>query len=208
MNDKVQLYFEPEPLEKSINEKANTLKTSFNKSLKNVDIEMFKSNYEKIPREIYNLAQKDANYIGSDTWRFFKDKVKRYCIDECYRNILVILTDGYMFHEDSKFEEGVLTSYITPSSLRKLGLNKSNYKQIIENEGFGFIPANSNLEDLEILVLGIVNHDKKNNPYGKDILEIYWKEWFEKMGVKRFEIYGAELPTNLESSISNFILSN
>jgi hypothetical protein len=208
MNDKIQLYFEPAPLDETINIKSKQLKKYFDRNLSKKVIEQMKVDYNVLPKEIYSLAQKDNKYVGSDIWRFFKDKVKRYCIEECNRNILIIITDGYMYHEETKLKEENLTSYITPSQLRKYGLNNSKWKEIIEEQKFGFIQATDGLNDLEVLVLGVENHDRKRNPYGKDIIEKYWKDWLGNMGVKKFKVYGAELPSNIESSIKEFILRN
>lgn len=207
MNDDMQIYFEPEPANITINQKSKELKASFTKDLTKDLINKTKEKYQNIPNDIYSLAKENEKYLGSDTWRFFKDKAKRYCLKECSRNILVILTDGYMFHTDTKLRENNLTSFITPSTLRKFGLNNSQWEEIFEKKKFGFIPATKNLNNLEVLVIGLVNHDKKRNPYGQDIIKKYWSNWFESMGVKKYEIYGAELPSNMDSTIKKFILN-
>lgn len=59
---------------------------------------------------------------------------------------------------------------------------------------------------MEVLVIGLVNHDKKRNPYGKDVVKKYWENWLQTMGVKKFEVYGAELPSNIENTITNFMM--
>ena len=82
----------------------------------------------------------------------------------------------------------------------------SQWKETIKKEGVGFIPATNGLDDLEIMVIVLVNYDKKYNIYGFDIVKEYWSNWFETMGVKRYEIYGAELPSNIEQAIKRFIL--
>lgn len=103
MNDKIQLYFDPPPLDATINKKSKELKRNFNRSNISKDqIDQTKIDYKVLPKDIYTLAKKDGNYVGSDIWRFFKDKVKRYCVEECNRNILVIITDGYIYHEDTR----------------------------------------------------------------------------------------------------------
>lgn len=207
MNDNLQVYFEPEPADLTINEKSKELKVTFDKNLTKDLITSTKSKYETIPNQIYELAKKNSEYLGSDTWRFFKDKVERYCIKECNRNILVILTDGYMYHQDTKLREANETSYITPKTLRNFGLNNSKWGEVMKEKNYGFIKPTNNLNDLEVLVIGLVNHDKKRNPYGKDVMKKYWENWFEKMGVKKYEVYGAELPSNIEGTIKNFILN-
>lgn len=207
MNDNIQVYFEPQPKDITINKKSKDLMTSFTKNLTKNLITNTKERYESLPKEIYDLARKNKAYLGSDTWRFFKDKVKRYCIKKCNRNILVILTDGYMFHVDTKLKENNKTSYITPKTLRALKLNNSKWENTIKEKELGFIPATKDLTDLEVLVIGIVNHDKKQNPYGKEVIHKYWSNWFDAMGVKKYEIYGAELPSNIQSTIQKFILN-
>lgn len=204
MNDNIQLYFDPEPNNQNINSISNDLK--YNISRKNVSLELLdqiKSVYATKPLEIYTLAIEDNEYVGSDTWRFFKNKVKDYCIEDNHRNILVILTDGYIYHKDTKMEEGNLTTYITPQDIRKFKLDNSKWKETMTNQKFGFLPATENLDNLEILVLGI--NPNKNNPYEEDVLIKYWKDWFNTMKVKRYEIKTAELPSNLDKIIKDFI---
>ena len=208
MHDKMQVFFEPPPANPSINDILQKLKVFLDKNLKKADIENTLTNYKELPKKVYNLAIKDSKFIGSDTWRFFKDKVKNYCIENCNRNILIILTDGYMYHINSKIKKGNKTTYITPKMLRNLGLNKSNWKKIMDKNGYGFIPETKNLDSLEVLVLGIENHDKIRNPYGKDVLKEYWTKWLTSMGVKRFELHGADLPSNMEGIIERFINNN
>ena len=205
MDDRIQLYFDPAPSNQNINKISNQLKFYVSRDEVSFEIlDEIKKTYANKPLEIYNLAIKDNAYIGSDTWKFFKTKVKDYCIEENYRNILVILTDGYIFHKNSKIKESNLTSYLTPQEIRRFNLNKSNWKERIENKKLGFIPATDNLENLEVLVLGI-NPDKKN-PYEQDVIIKYWSDWLNKMKVKKYAIKNAGLPSNMDKIIKNFIL--
>ncbi|MGG8497724.1 hypothetical protein ACQY1Q_15040 [Tenacibaculum sp. TC6] len=206
MNDKIQIYFEPEPADQTINQKSKELKLAFTKDLSKEYIVAAQLKYDSIPKQIYSIAKKSAKYAGSDTWRFFKEKVTRYCINECTRNVLVILTDGYMYHEETLLKDKNLTSYITPKNLRLNGLTTNKWESILEKNHYGFIPATEQLNDLEVLVIGLVNHDKKRNPYGKDVVKKYWENWLQTMGVKKFEVYGAELPSNIENTITNFMM--
>ena len=127
---------------------------------------------------IYQQALKDDNYVGSDTWGFFKNKVKDYCVEEGYRNILVILTDGYVYYRNNLLTEGNFSTYITPQTIRSKRLNQSNWKEIIETKKHGFIPLDLDLSNLEVLVLGINPVKKDNNKYDYDVLEKYWSDWF------------------------------
>jgi hypothetical protein len=206
INDHIQLYIDPEPADNDLNEKINSLNITFTKN--NAKRELIKSTstlYDSISNGIYKSAINDGNYVGSDIWGFFKTNVKDFCIQKDYRNILIILTDGYLYHRDSKLKEKNLSSYLTPQDIRRFKLNKSDWKDRIQNQGFGFIAARNDLEELEVLVLGI-NPDAKN-PYEQDVIIQYWSDWLTKMNVKDFELKTANLPANMDKIIKEYILN-
>ncbi len=205
INDHIQLYIDPEPADNELNEKINSLNITFTKD--NAKRELIKNTstlYDSISKTIYKSAIDDDNYVGSDIWGFFKTNVKDFCVQKDHRNILVILTDGYLYHKDSRQKEKNLTSYLTPQDIRRFKLNKSNWKDRIQNQNFGFITGRDDLGELEILVLGL-NPDTKN-PYELDVISQYWSDWFTKMNVKQFELKTANLPANMDKLIKEFIL--
>lgn len=204
IDDRIALFFEPEPGDQQINTISNNLK--FHLTRNNVTIPFLDSInyiYANQPQHIYELALADKKFVGSDTWSFFKNKVKDYTIEEGYKNILVIFTDGYMFHVDNKRKEGNLTTYVTPEDIRNLKLNGGDWEKRMTDNKIGFLPATNDLEDLNVLVLGI-NPDSKN-VYEEDVIKKYWSIWFEEMGVNYYEIRNAELPSNMEKIIQDFI---
>lgn len=204
MNDKIQLYFDPSPQNQNINNLSDDLRFVIDRSNVSLDkIDEISEAYAKKPLEIYELAIKDNHYVGSDTWRFFKTKVKDYCIEDNFRNVLVILTDGYIFHKDSKIQEVNKTSYLIPQLIRRFKLNDKDWQKKMEKQGYGFLPVVNDLSDLEILVLGIKPDNK--NPYEEDIIMKYWKDWFNSMKVKKYEIKTSALPSNLDKIINEFI---
>ncbi|NQX31586.1 hypothetical protein HQN85_07610 [Pedobacter boryungensis] len=204
-DDQIQIYFEPEPLNSEINNLAKHLKLSFTKdNTSKASIAKISSNYILTSNTIYKLAISDKRYLGSDIWSFFKNKVNDYCIKPNHRNVLFVLTDGYMFHEDSKFLQGTKSSYITSALVKSLKLTTSGYKQVIQQNGYGFIPANSNLDNLEVVVLGI--NPARGNPFEEDVIKEYWINWFTAMNVKKFYLKSADLPSDLEPVIQKIIL--
>lgn len=203
-HDKIQLFFDPTPLNPEINKISKDLKIEFNKG--NVSKEIIrkgKITYATKPLEIYKLAIKDGNYIGSDIWKFFKTNINDYCVEKDYRNILVILTDGYIYYKDTQMKDGNLTTYLTPGLIKDNKLSSSKWNEKIINQKLGFVKANNNLSNLEILVLGINPNPK--NPYEEDVIKTYWTNWFRAMKVKRFEIRNADLPSNMDKIIKDFI---
>lgn len=205
IDDKMQLFFNPEPLDPKINAISENLRIAIDKNNVSKDfLNSINANYASKTSKIYDSAIKDDHFIGSDIWNFFDTKVKDQCVENKYRNILIVLTDGYMFHENSITTEGNRTSYITPKLIQKNGLNSSEWKKKFDEQDFGFIKVNDDLSNLEVLVLGI-NPDKKN-PYEEKVIKAYWTKWFTEMNIKHFEIKNADLPSNMEKIIQDFIL--
>lgn len=205
IKDKMQLFFNPEPQDPEINSISQKLKITIDKNNASKELlNSINSNYALQTSKIYNSAIKDNNFIGSDIWSFFDSKVKDQCIENGDRNILVILTDGYMYYESTKMKEGNRTSFITPELIKKNSLNTKDWEEKVQNGDFGFIKANDDLSNLEVLVLGI--NPSRANPYEEKVIKAYWTKWFTEMKVKRFEIKNADLPSNMEKIIKNFIL--
>lgn len=92
-------------------------------------------------RELYTQTLTAKKWVGSDIYGFFQHKVKTQCLDTAYRNVLIILTDGYIYHRDnvSKTAEGY--SYILSGNI-----SEPNVK---------LAPCNTGLDDLEVLFLEI-----------------------------------------------------
>lgn len=202
-DDQMQVFFNPEPSDPKINQFTKDLKVYFDKNTSKDYFASVEKKYAEIPSYIYQSAIKDKNYIGSDIWEFFKNKVKDYCIKNDRRNILFILTDGYMYHADSRFEEkkenSYKTSYLTGKLIKANHLTTSNFKTDIEKNGYGFVKANDNLENLEVIVLGI--HPEKGNPFEEAVIKEYWESWFKEMKIKNYQIKSADLPSNIEPII-------
>jgi hypothetical protein len=72
-------------------------------------------------------------------------------------------------------------------------------KSKLEENGLGFIKANNDLENLEVIVLGI--NPTKGNPFEGDVIKEYWENWFKEMKIKNYQIKSADLPSNLEPII-------
>lgn len=204
IDDKMQLFFNPEPKDSAINSISQKLKIVIDKNNASKDLlNSINANYASQTSKIYESAIKDNNFIGSDIWSFFDTKVKDQCIENDGRNILVILTDGYMFYDNTIMKEANRTSYISPELIRKNGLNTKDWEKKIQDQDFGFIKAGNDLSNLEVLVLGI--NPNPNNPYEEKVIKAYWTKWFTEMKIKHFEIKNADLPSNMEKIIKDFI---
>lgn len=205
INDKMQVFFNPEPQDPEINTISKKLKIIIDKNNVSKDLlNSINSSYASQTSKIYESAIKDNNFIGSDIWSFFDAKVKDQCLEKGDRNILVVLTDGYMFYNTTIMKDGNRTTYITPELIKKNGLNTIDWDKKIQNKDFGFIKAGDDLSNLEVLVLGINPNHK--NPYEEKVIKAYWTKWFTEMKIKHFEIKNADLPSNMDKIIRDFIL--
>src|SRR5690554_3364493 len=205
---KMKVIISPQPQDQNINDIVSKLQIDLSRMKPAEKKEVF-NDVEQIYSEniakIYDLSISQKNYIGSDIWRFFKNDID-YAItnDDNYRNILIIITDGYMYHENSKIIDKNRISYLLPSVIRASGLQGNNWKQKFEQGDYGIISERNNLEKLEVLTLEI-NPNPLND---EDVIKAYWSKWFEEMGIKKYEIYNSDLPTNTRYRIENFLNTN
>jgi hypothetical protein len=206
---KLKIFFSPNPSDPNV----NSLSSKLDVDLSDKDVKIKKeiydnisSTFEQTAKQITDITIKTSKWDGSDIYRFFKNDVKDYCVskDTSYRNILVILTDGYIFHPQSKGRVGNKSEFILPDLLTSLGLrNNPNYKSVFQTKNCGLISNRSDLNNLEILVLEI--NSEANHKDDEDVIKLYLQNWFTEMKAKRFEIYNTDLPDNTKKRIADFL---
>ena len=204
---KIRIFFNPPPANANINSTVNKLRIDCSK----MDNAGRKGVYDSITElytqslaGIYQQTIATSIWEGSDIWRFFKDDVKDFCIekDPNYRNILIIFTDGYLYHQQSVFNKQNRFTYLLENNLRPY--RKQNWEQMIEQSDFGIITEQQDLNDLEVLVLEIKAENPKNK-IDEDILRFLWEKWFKEMNVSRYKVYSSDLPANTKTRIENFL---
>ncbi len=206
LHDKISFFFEPTPKDEKISKLINSLNIYFTKNSSKEDLNHI-THYDSLLSNLYDNTINNAKisgFYGSDTWRFFENKVKSLCVDDCYRNILIIITDGYMYHKNTKIDNQNRSTYLVTKSIAQKKLNNNNWKKIFEKNNMGFIPATQNLTDLEIFVIGL-NSDNNQNPFEIDVLKAYWTQWFSEMGIKHFKIESLDISQNTQKKFVNFL---
>jgi hypothetical protein len=206
---KLKVIFSPKPQDPNVNLLAEKLSVDLSimdsKQKKDVHDNLI-NNFKVSITKIYNGALSQNKWIGSDIWRFFKNDVKDYCVesDKNYRNILVVLTDGYVYHRDSKDQNGNRYAYLLPENISKFNLRKNpNWEQELEKQDFGLITKRNDLDNLEVLVLEVSPSPNYKND--EDIIKAILAKWFKEMKVKRFAIYNSDLPQYTKQHIDEFI---
>lgn len=138
--------------------------------------------------QIYDETLKAKKWIGSDIWGFFSNKkVDELSMRNGCRNIIVVLTDGYLFHTNNKIKNGNAYSYVLP--------------QTLQNPKSSLIIKRKGLSNLEVLMLEVNPYDPKVHDKMQSVLQ----NWFKGMGVKRFVVSETDLPSNTATVIENFI---
>ena len=154
------------------------------------NIPSLKEKFQKNLTAIYDKTIEQDNWPGCDIWDFFSNKtVDTQCIRSGFRNILIILTDGYLYDEKHKIRKENAFSYVTPATLQI-----PNSSLIKNREG---------LEDLEVRMLEINPTDINHRDQLVSVLE----NWLKGMGVKDENITVSEtaLPTNTQTVIESFL---
>lgn len=214
---KIRVFFTPAPADPRINAIAADLSCDLsaytgaggNRKKKELH-DSIESRFARNAYYIYQLAiagkHGKKQWDGSDIWRFFKNDVKEYCVEPSgnYRNILVILTDGYIYHKDSKGKLGNRMAYILPESLRVFR-NRTDWEKVFSDNDYGLISTRKDLQDLEVLVLEI--NPSKEFKNDEDVIKAYLGKWFEEMGILRsnYACYNTDLPEYSRKKIENFL---
>lgn len=121
--------------------------------------------------QVYQLVLQNPNWIGCDIWDFFSSRrVDSYCVKKDARNLLVILTDGYLLQLNNKQQKGQQTNYIN--------------NQLLANPQFSLIANRQGLDNLEVMILEI----NPTNPTLKARMTEVLRTWLTDMGVKEENI--------------------
>lgn len=185
-----QIFFYPHPKNSEIASLASGLNVDLSKidiREKKYKLSTMKEQFDTSLTQIYKDILNEKHWIGSDIWGFFNYKeVDKLCIRKDYRNILVILTDGFLYHKENQQKEGNSYSYVLPQTLEV-----PNSKIMVKRNG---------LSNLEVLMLEV-------NPYNKsqqDKLIPVLEEWFKEMGVSKFVVSNTDLPSTTAITIDSF----
>lgn len=188
--DRIKVFFYPAPNDSKIALLSKDLEMDLSKAQPAEKKQMlldFQEKFNSSLTKIYEATMQDKNWIGSDIWGFFKKQVDTYCMREDARNIIVILTDGYLFYAPNKQKDGNNYSYILP--------------QTLSNPNSGLIVSRQGLENLEVLLLEVNPYDPKH----QDQMETTLLNWLSGMGVQKMYVGVTDQPSNTRLIIDKFM---
>lgn len=193
--NKMKIFFYPTPNKTEISTLAQGLSVDIGEK-QGVDkrraLEGMKDVFSKNLGQIYKETLNEKNWVGCDIWDFFSNKkVDNLCIKDGARNILVILTDGYIFAENNKIKEDNAYSYILPQTLVVEGSSLIDRRQG-ELKGKG----------LEVLMLEVNPYQPNQRDKMVNVLE----NWIKSMGIEKFVVAETDANlTNTQTIIKNFL---
>lgn len=190
--DKIEVFFYPTPDNKNILDLSNSLEVDLSKPMtpaqkRQTLLDMQKGKWKNALDGIYSSTIKNSNWVGSDIWGFFNNSVDVQCIKDGYRNILVILTDGYVYHKNDVIDQGSSHSYISPTTLKD-----ANSQLIVKR---------NDLKNLEVLILEVNPCPQTDFPHIRDELSC----WIKGMGITHYYISETDQPKNTQKVIEKFI---
>lgn len=190
--NKFQILFYPTPSDPNINNLSRDLTVDLSK-LPNKDkkkqLLTMKDRIDETLDVIYSKTLEAKKWEGSDIWDFFSNRqIDKLCIKDNYRNIVAILTDGYLFHSNHKIKEGDAYSYVLPQTLQNNGT---------------LISRRNDLNNVEIIMLEVNPY----NPNERDKLISVLQNWFLDMGVDptKLSINEMDIENRTETIIENFL---
>ena len=188
--DRIKVFFYPAPNDSKINLLSKDLEMDLSKAQPAEKKKMlleFQERFTTSLSKIYDATLQGKNWIGSDVWGFFKKQIDAYCIREDARNIIVILTDGYLFYAPNKQKNGDNYSYILP--------------QTLSNPKSGLIVSRQGLDNIEVLMLEINPYDPKH----QDQIETILQNWLKAMGVQKMYVGETDQSSNTKLIIDKFM---
>lgn len=193
--NRFQILFHPTPKTSDIMSLAANLNIDMakisNPADKKKKLVAMKDEFSKSLTQIYEQTLRDKKWIGSDIWGFFCNKnakVDNLCIREGYRNIMVILTDGYIYHKDNMQQDGSSYSYILPSLVNNV-------------PDLSLMAPRTGLDSLEVTILEI----NPGKPLMQSKLISVLETWLKDMGVKRYVVSETGMPSDTRTIIDNFL---
>ena len=144
-------------------------RNKINKLYFNDKREQFKNGVIKLYQAAYDFEIKNPKGGGADFVSYFstklKSKIQKSTLDDNYRNVLIVLTDGYL---EATKPNGDIISYI-----------KIKPSDILETSSIRF-------KDLEVYVVEL-NRRKNANDIEENNIKRWWYDWLELMSVKNID---------------------
>ncbi len=195
--NKLNVFCDPTPKDPEIATLMQGLKVDLGQKKileKRIALNSMKPQFQKNISQIYQKILDENEWPGSDIWSFFQNKkVDDLCVQSNSRNIIIILTDGYIYHASTKIKEGHAYSYILSQTL-------SDKQSSLIDRRTGELKG----KGIEVLLLEVNPQPKSHHDQMLSILE----GWFKSMGVEKVKVSGTEADMGITKTIIKKILDD
>lgn len=188
--DRVKVFFYPEPEDAKVALLSEKLELDLGATPmkeKKPKLIAFTEEFKNSLEQIYSSTIQTSCWLGSDIWGFFNKPIDNYCIKDGYRNILVVLTDGYIYHASNKQSAGSAHSFIL--------------QQTLKDKNSSLIVGRKGLDNLEVLMLEL----NPNPPTDQQKMEQVITDWLNNMGVHKHYVGETDVPSNTKMIIEKFL---
>lgn len=120
------------------------------------------------------------NYQGSNLWQFFNDYLP-LMTSKNYKTNLFVLTDGYFDFEDGNPKLSIGSKSTSTNFIAQIRSN-DDWKEAIENKGYGISPISGQLVNVSVCVAGIRSKNE-NNLSEPEMLQFIWLRWLKELGI-------------------------
>ncbi len=158
----------------------------------------FFAGFEKELDQLYEKArigEKTSDYFGVDIWSYFNNRLSFDLKDDA-QNIVLILTDGYFDFENHEFTSKRQNRFTSSIFLKNLD---ADWHKKAESENYGYLPADCDLSNTQIIVAGI--HPKKLSQTEEQKLTYFWEKWLKEMKCPQYTILPMMNPRQIASRV-------
>ena len=188
--DRIKVFFYPEPADAKVALLSEKLELDLGTTPmkeKKPKLISFTDEFKNSLEQIYSSTIQTSSWLGSDIWGFFNKPIDNYCIKNGYRNILVVLTDGYIYHASNKQSAGSAHSFIL--------------QQTLKDKNSSLIVGRKGLDKLEVLMLEL----NPNPPTDQQKMEQVITDWLNNMGIQKHYVGETDVPSNTKMIIEKFL---
>lgn len=153
-------------------------------------------------KKLYQQATSDPS-SGADIWSWFRDELPDLMKENAH-NKVIILTDGYItFHKEVSRQRAKGSCMLEPDLLTLR--NSTNVAATMAEKSIGLLAHPVQLQSLSAMLLEVTPEKPEIHSNELEILSAYWKNWFQKMGVKAdlHQQFGSR--TTCQRHLSNFL---
>lgn len=213
VKDKIRVIFYPQPRGFDVNAIADNMNFDFEQIPVEARKKVFSqmdSIYEASLNLLYDkIAEKDK-YDGSDLFNFFKSRAEDDCVMDnlTYDNVLVVLTDGYLYWKSFIQNKENRFSYLLPTAGHVTKFRRNpDWEKVFSEGDYGFLPINSRLKNLRVIAAEF--NPVETAPEDFDIMSAYWSKWFDEMGLEKssYKILKSDLNTTTRAAITRFLFN-